>query len=177
MFAGNERRWWSLQWRLDGRDNVSNHQPHVCFLNRLFRHRSKKTSKLCVTGLCGGNSSGAGDFPAKWPVTRKFFIWWRHHYCPAFADSSAATWLLDERKMHICTPQRAQDAIITSLWRQNDVATSLLRHNDVIIASFVRCDSECKKKRPRYRTLRLEDFERSSIATDALGSLFSQNMD
>ena len=33
---------------------VSNHQPHDCLLNRLFRHRSKKTSKLRVTGLCEG---------------------------------------------------------------------------------------------------------------------------
>ena len=35
-------------------DGVSNHQPHGCLLNRLFRRRSKKTSKLRVTGLCGG---------------------------------------------------------------------------------------------------------------------------
>ena len=40
-----------LRWRHNGRDSVSNHQPHDCFLNRLFRRRSKKTSKLRVT-LC-----------------------------------------------------------------------------------------------------------------------------
>ena len=40
-----------LQWRHNGRDSVSNHQPHDCLLNRLFRRRSKKTSKLRVTGL------------------------------------------------------------------------------------------------------------------------------
>ena len=56
-----------LQWRHNGRDSVSNHQSHVCLLNRLFRRRSKKTSKLRVTGLCAGNS------PHKWPVTRKMF--------------------------------------------------------------------------------------------------------
>ena len=35
----------TLQWRHHGRDNVSNHQPRDCLLNRLrvFRHRSKKT--------------------------------------------------------------------------------------------------------------------------------------
>ena len=45
--------------------------------------------------------------------------------------------------MHFCDyqhpgalpSQRAHDAKITSLWRQNDVATSFWRHNDVIIAS------------------------------------------
>ena len=54
-----------LQWRHNGHDSVSNHQPHDCLLNRLFRRRSKKTSKLRVTGLCVGNSSGTGDFPAQ----------------------------------------------------------------------------------------------------------------
>ena len=46
----------ALQWRHNRRDSVSNHQPHDCLLNRLFRRRSKKTSKLRVTGLCAGNS-------------------------------------------------------------------------------------------------------------------------
>ena len=55
----------SLQWRHNGCDGVSNHQPHNCLLNRLFRHRSKKTSKLCVTGLCVGNSPVIGEFPAQ----------------------------------------------------------------------------------------------------------------
>ena len=65
----------SLQWRHNGRDSVSNHQPHHCLLNRLFRRGSKKTSKLRVTGLCVGNSPGPGpvNSPHKWPVTRKMF--------------------------------------------------------------------------------------------------------
>ena len=54
-------------------DSVSNHQPYDCLLNRLFRHRSKKTSKPRVTGFCAGNSPGTGEFPAQWPVTRKMF--------------------------------------------------------------------------------------------------------
>ena len=41
----------SLHWRHNDHDGVSNHQPHGCLLNRLFRRRSKKTSKLRVTGL------------------------------------------------------------------------------------------------------------------------------
>ena len=45
----------SLQWRHNVRDSVSNHQPHDCLLNRLFRRRSKKTSKLRITGLWNGN--------------------------------------------------------------------------------------------------------------------------
>ena len=70
----------SLQWRHNGRDSVSNHQPHDCLLNRLFRRRSKKTSKLRVTGLCAGNSSGTGEFPAQMASNAENVpIWWRHH--------------------------------------------------------------------------------------------------
>ena len=55
----------SLQWCNNGFDGVSNHQPHHCLLSRLFGRRSKKTWKLCVTGLCAGNSPGTGEFPAQ----------------------------------------------------------------------------------------------------------------
>ena len=44
-----------------------------CLLHRLFMHRSKKTSKLRVTGLCEGNSPVTGESPHKGPVTRKVF--------------------------------------------------------------------------------------------------------
>ena len=55
----------SLQWRHDEHDGVSNHQPYECLLNRLFRRRSKKTSKLRVTGLCKGKSPVTGEFPTQ----------------------------------------------------------------------------------------------------------------
>ena len=54
----------SLQWRHNGRDGVSGHQPHDCLLNRLFKQTSKKTLKLRVTGLCVGNSPVTDEFPA-----------------------------------------------------------------------------------------------------------------
>ena len=63
----------TLHWRHNDHDSVSNHQPHGCLLNRLFRRRSKKTSKLRVTGLCVGNSPGPVNSPHKGPVTRKMF--------------------------------------------------------------------------------------------------------
>ena len=37
------------------------------------RRRSKKTSKVRVTGLCEGKSPVTGEFPHKGPVTRKMF--------------------------------------------------------------------------------------------------------
>ena len=59
---------------------VSNHQPHDCLLNRLFRRRSNKTSNLPVTGLCAGNSPGSGEFPAQTTCNAEnVSIWWRHH--------------------------------------------------------------------------------------------------
>ena len=69
-----------LRWRHNGQHSVSNHQPRDCFLNRLFRHRSKKTSKLRVTGLCVGNSPGTGEFPTQMASNAEnVSIWWRHH--------------------------------------------------------------------------------------------------
>ena len=70
----------SLQWRHNGLDGVSNHQPHQCLLNRLFGRRSKKTPKLRVTGLCVGNSPGTGEFPTQMASNAEnVSIWWRHH--------------------------------------------------------------------------------------------------
>ena len=44
------------------------------------RRRSKKTSKLRVTGLCEGNSPVTGEFPAQRASNAEnVSIWWRHH--------------------------------------------------------------------------------------------------
>ena len=70
----------ALLWRHNGRDSVSNHKPHDCLLNRLFGRRSKKTSKLRVTGLSAGNSPGTGEFLAQMASNAEdVYIWWRHH--------------------------------------------------------------------------------------------------
>ena len=70
----------TLRWRHNGRNNVSNHQPHECLLNRLFRRRSTKTSKLRVTGLCAGNLPGTSEFSAQMASNvENVCIWWRHH--------------------------------------------------------------------------------------------------
>ena len=70
----------SLRWRHNGRDGVSNHQPHDCLLKRLFRRRLKKTSKFRVTGLSEGSSPVTGVFPTQRASnTANVSIWWRHH--------------------------------------------------------------------------------------------------
>ena len=47
---------YSLRWRHNGRDGVSNHQPHVCYLNRLFKAQIKEHIKA----------------PRHWPSCGKF---------------------------------------------------------------------------------------------------------
>ena len=84
---------WQLRWRHNRHDGVSNYQPYDCLLNRLFGHRSKKTSKLRVTGLCAGNSPGTGEFPAQMTSTAEdVSIWWRHHEWPVKTKSTDAIW-------------------------------------------------------------------------------------
>ena len=52
-------------------------------LNRLFRCRSQKTSKLRVTGLCEGNSTVTSEIPAQRASNAEnVSIWWRHHVTP-----------------------------------------------------------------------------------------------
>ena len=63
----------TLQWRHNERDGVPNHRRLDCLLNRLFRRRSKKKSKLRVTGLCEGNPRETGGFPSQRPVTGEMF--------------------------------------------------------------------------------------------------------
>ena len=68
------------QWRHNELDGVSIHQPHDCLLNRSFRRRSYKTSKLRVTALFEGNSPETGEFPAQRASNAEnVSIWWRHH--------------------------------------------------------------------------------------------------
>ena len=51
-----------------------------CLLNRLFRRRSKKISKLRVTDLCVWNSPVTGEFPAQMASNAEnVSTWWRHH--------------------------------------------------------------------------------------------------
>ena len=99
----------SLQRRHNGRAGVWNHQPHDCLLIRLFGGRSKKTSKLRVTGLCAGNFPM--NSPHKGPETRKCFhfmtsscvewvsksyVWYCYYYItqgPMSAARFSSSWL------------------------------------------------------------------------------------
>ena len=86
-----------LQWRHNEPEGVSNHQPHDYLLNRWFRCRSKKTSKLRVTGLCAGNSPLAGEFPAQMSSNAEnVSIWWRYHPIPRQTQFANTTYTNDK---------------------------------------------------------------------------------
>ena len=127
----------SLRWRHNERDTVSNHQPHDCLLNRLFRRRSKKTAKLRVTGLCEGNSPGTGEFPTQMAsYAENASIWWRHHILSTFPF------------MHFCSIS----IIRTKVWRmircgQRKIwAADMRRHSCLSIPKYQWFFSTTSKK-------------------------------
>ena len=76
----NQTQCMALQWRHNGCDGVSNYKPYDCLLNRLFRGKSQKTSKLRVSGVCVGNSPVTSEFSrTKTSDVENVSIWWRHH--------------------------------------------------------------------------------------------------
>ena len=62
----------TLQWRHNGWDGVSNHQPPDCLLKRLFRRRSKKQSSASLAFMRRIHRWPVNS-PHKGPVTRKMF--------------------------------------------------------------------------------------------------------
>ena len=110
------RYWWppphkvsviSLQWR-------HNHQPHHYLLNRVFRRRPKKTSKLRVTGLCAENSPVTGEFSVHMVSNADVSIWWRHH---------------DVTLMFLCTFAKSNCKIYIK------IAGKIKCHNDHVMSS------------------------------------------
>ena len=52
----------------------------IIYSTAYLSRRSKKTSKLRVTGLCAGNSPVNGEFPAQRASNAEnVSIWWRRH--------------------------------------------------------------------------------------------------
>ena len=120
------RFFFSLYWRHDERDGVSNHQRLNCLLNRLFRRRSKKASKLCVAGLCEGNSPVTGEFPAQRASNKEnASIWWRHNVSQFLHDEPMRKGLL--RGFIVFLIQRPFAANITLNQVCNQLSETTLR--------------------------------------------------
>ena len=82
-FFSNNLCWYdTLQCCHKERDDVSNHRRLDCLLHRLFRRRSKKTSKLRVTCMWG-EPPVTGGFPSqRVSYAENISIWWRHDDVP-----------------------------------------------------------------------------------------------
>ena len=93
MHSGSTRWNKSLQWHHNDCDGVSNHQRLDYLLNRLFRHRSKKTSKLRITGICEGTPPVIGGYPSQTNSnTENVSIWWRHYGRRLLTPNTAGVW-------------------------------------------------------------------------------------
>ena len=92
LYVITSQRIFTLQKRHNERDGVSNHRRFDCWLSRLFRHRSKKTSRLRVTGLCGGNSPVTGEFPTQSGKCFRLMTssWFNHICCLPLVSSDLA---------------------------------------------------------------------------------------
>ena len=120
------RLWSTLHWRHNDHDGVSNHKPHGYLLNRIFGRRSKKTSKLRVTGLCAGNSPGTGEFPAQRASnTENVSIWWRHHQIMNSKQTS-----------HISLSRASYGVSIVNIWERN-VPVIMAPH--CVLVSYMLC--------------------------------------
>ena len=98
----------SLQWRNNER-GVSNHQPRDYLLNRLFRRRSMKTSKLRVTGFCEGNSPATGEFRAhRASNAANVSIWWCPHVSKTCFSHFCCIISYSPCLLHIHVVQRVQ---------------------------------------------------------------------
>ena len=78
---------WTLQWRHNEHDGVSNHRGLDCLFNHLFGRISKKISKLRVTGFCAGNLPVTGEFPTQMASNAENVTIWRRHH-----EMSPARW-------------------------------------------------------------------------------------
>ena len=63
----------TLQWRQNGRDSVSNHQPHDCFSTVYLDTDQRKHQSSASLAFVRGFHRRPVNSPHKWPVTRKMF--------------------------------------------------------------------------------------------------------
>ena len=102
----------TLRWRHNWHDGVSNDQPHDCLLNPLFRRRLKKTSKLRASALCVGNSPVTSEFPAQMASNAEnVSIWWRHHEW-----STSPCWYITRSALIMPINSCHHEMISVSLW-------------------------------------------------------------
>ena len=123
----------SLLWHHNERNGVSNHQPQDCLLKCLFWHRSKKTSKLCIAGLCEGNSPVTCEFPTQRACNvENVSIWWCHHVDITWSIPAlwGRTWLqvsvnivVEKQRSMVC--QYIDHSLEMAVWNSSQTQISL----------------------------------------------------
>ena len=68
------------QWCHNEHDCISNHQPHHCLLNHLFKAQINETWKLHITGFVRGIHRWPVNSPHKGPVVWKRFPFVAIHF-------------------------------------------------------------------------------------------------
>ena len=83
MHFRKRRAWFTLEWRHNGRDGVSNHQLHHCLLHFADQRKQQSSASLAF----GTGDRWPVNSPHKWPGTWKMFPFddaimlsdvWRH---------------------------------------------------------------------------------------------------
>ena len=108
------------QWRHNDHGGISDHRRFDYMNDHLFGRRSQKTSKLRVTGLCGGNPPVTGGFPSQRASNAEYVsIWWRHHGSGFVLVShwhTYASLYLDELKN---TKEQLHHQLLSLVWKKH----------------------------------------------------------
>ena len=118
----------TIEWRQNERNCAWNHRRLYCLLRSLFRRRSKKISKLRVTGFVRRIHQWPVNSPPNGPVTRKMFpfddvmiIW--HILSLQSAPADGLVWKLTAVKVSVISD-----------WMENIMA--MFQDIDVFIHGF-----------------------------------------
>ena len=108
--------WLQCHWNMFARVRFTVIQ-HGLF-NRLFRRRSKKISKLRVTGLCEENPPVTSGFPSQRASNAEnVSIWWRHHaIIPSMSVYLSESRLWSNRERPFSKRARKLEKSGTLLW-------------------------------------------------------------
>ena len=72
--------WFNFSSRTHYNDVIMSVPNYQLFTQPFIQVQIKETSKLCVTGLCWGNSAVTGEVPVQRASNAEnASIWWRHH--------------------------------------------------------------------------------------------------
>ena len=131
----------SVQLRHNKRDGVSNHQPHDCLFNRLFKAQIKENIKAPRHWPLCRNSPVTGEFPAQCASNAEnVSIWCRHHVSAGLCASHDL--IIDQSCMY-----QLNSTVISGVHRTNSEIHERIHHSEICILLL--------KYRKRYISLHI----------------------